>query len=161
MAKNSGKAFELAIRKSFDAHGWWCLRITDNVYATGASVKTPADFIAVSKSSLNVSEDNVTTITGDPYLIECKSTEQTSLPLSNITEFQRNSLTIFDGFGAGILMVLFKKSRSCYAILAQEAFEECESQGRKSLTEKTCQEVGILVPKNGAIYNITVLEQLL
>ena len=48
MAKNSGKAFELAIRKSFDAHGWWCLRITDNVYATGASVKTPADFIVVS-----------------------------------------------------------------------------------------------------------------
>ena len=78
-----------------------------------------------------------------------------------MTEFQRTSLVGFDDFGLGVLVVLFKKSKLCYAITARAAFDCCAELGRKSLTEDICDDLGVQLPKEKSVYDITKLNQLL
>lgn len=95
---STGKRLETKFRNAFSPYGY-VLRIPDKVYFDKGctySEKTDADFLIATKDGV--------------YLIECKATQNKSLPFNNIADHQIEALSKFDDiapFTHGFLAVEF------------------------------------------------------
>ena len=118
-----GKIWEQDFKK---AMGQTCIRLYDTTNGF-AGVKNPCDFIYYLYPYY--------------YLFELKSTQYNSLPFSNITDNQWQSMEYFEKvYGANpCIAVQFRKSRQCF-IIPFNVIQRMKQAGEKSINTITCRE---------------------
>lgn len=145
---NEGKKFEEDIKKSFEEYNLYCLRLKDSSSSFSNNSQSrftstnPCDFI-----SYNIFNDQI-------LYLECKSTEQISIPLKNFKEHQINEM--FDveqkfDYIKSFCIINFRKTENTYCLKIEDVYNYYYSlnniniEKRKSITEKYCREEGILI----------------
>ena len=120
---NYGKIWENDFKKAL---GQTCIRLYDTTNGY-AGVKNPCDFVYYLY----------------PYyfLFELKSTQGDSLPFSNITDNQWQSMQYFEKvYGANpCIAVQFRKSKECY-LIPFNVIQRMKQAGEKSINVITCRE---------------------
>lgn len=118
-APNLGKKFEDKIKNSFlKVPETFILRLHDDVSGHWG-VRNPCDFVAYKKPTM--------------VLLECKSCRGKSLPLSNITEYQHDSLLSYDsirGVVAGYIIWFIDRDLTIF--IRARVLEDYIEQGYKS-----------------------------
>lgn len=124
---NRGKDFENVVRKAFEeVEGVSIDRFNDNT-AGFMGVRGISDFVVYK--------------TPFEYYIECKVTESTSLPFSNITKNQWESLEKkhqIDGVCAGVLCWFINEDLTIFFPIT--TLNKVKELGRRSINCKICQE---------------------
>lgn len=129
MTKNRGKDFESVIKKAFKkCVDIYILRLYDTMNGY-SSVANPCDFIAFKTPKL--------------FLLECKSCHGASLPVNNISDFQRTSLLNadknYDDMIAGYIIWFIDKDVTVF-VRATDIEEHFKNN--KSLNYKKAQDIG-------------------
>ena len=139
--KNEGKKFEEDFINSFPAD-IFAYRLRDSSGGWGGDGKktrftttNSCDFIVFTGQSL--------------LMLELKSTQQVSLPFSNIKKSQLNGLQK-DANKINVnayFVINFRTTEETYAVSALKIIEFIDNQNRKSIPIQFCKENGILIPQ--------------
>lgn len=129
--QNFGKIFEVQVLSSVPAY-MYKLRLKDTVMRFKGDTN-PCDMIIFYK--------------GKFYMLELKSTQNTSLPFDNIHHHQFEDLEIaskVEGIHAGFLIEM-RNYKETYYLDINKALEYVKNSGRKSFSISFLRENGILV----------------
>lgn len=152
--RKEGKKFEEDIKKSFEENNLYCLRLKDSAssYSNNARSRftstNPSDFI-----SYNI-------FNGKLLYIECKSTEQTSLPLKNFKEHQiKEMYEVSQKFEyiEAYTFINFRKTENTYCIPISYIYDfyyslnDINIKSRKSIPELFIKEHSTLILSNKRI----------
>lgn len=145
---NEGKKFEDDIKKSLELHNLYCLRLKDssssfsNNNQSRFTSTNPCDFV-----SFNIFSNQI-------LYLECKSTDQVSIPLSNFKEHQINEMfnveQKFD-YIKSYCLINFRKTENTYCLSIKDIYNyyyslsDTNIEKRKSITEKYCKEQGFKI----------------
>lgn len=131
MSENLGKKFEGIVREQFSKY-CYVLRLYDTTNGF-LNISNPCDFITYDKKHM--------------FMLECKSCHGASLPLSNISQNQRDSLVEASKYNiiAGYLVWFIDKDITIF-IRAEDLETYILETGRKSLA---CDESKYSIKLNG------------
>lgn len=135
MAQNAGKLFELDIKSSVP-DGCWLYRLRDNAssFAGGANTR----FTSSNICDYILLDDQTKTL----FLIECKSTKGTSVPLSMIRESQIKGLVEAGKhcLVAGLLINFRNANNDTFFIRIDDYVAMVENIGKESFNIKDLME---------------------
>lgn len=137
MAQNAGKLFEADIKASIPAHCWY-YRLRDNASSFAGGKNTR--FASSNICDCLIFDDNSMTL----FLIECKSTKGTSVPLSMIRENQINGLldAARHCLVAGLLVNYRNENNDTFFIKIKDFVCMVSSLNKKSFNPKDLVENG-------------------
>lgn len=151
MASSRGKLFEREFRKGLNKLPGMAIRLYDGTNV--ARIQMPGDFIYAATS-------------GKTVLIECKSTQERSLPFANFQAHQLPDLMRWAGTGNGnrasAVAVEYWRHGVAFLIDPLDVEYERKFSGRKSLPVSRAAEIGRQIPRikgeDGFYYTLGVLE---
>lgn len=137
IAQNTGKLFESDIKASIPDR-CWLYRLRDNAssFAGGANTR----FTSSNICDYILFDDNTRTL----FLIECKSTKGTSIPLTMIRDNQKKGLVEAGQhcLVAGLLVNFRNENNDTFFITIEDYVDMTESIGKKSFNIKDLTENG-------------------
>ena len=137
IAQNAGKLFESDIKASVPDRCWF-YRLRDNAssFAGGANTR----FTSSNICDYILFDDNTRTL----FLIECKSTKGTSIPLTMIRDNQKKGLVEAGQhyLVAGLLVNFRNENNDTFFITIDDYVDMVESIGKKSFNIKDLTENG-------------------
>lgn len=152
--RKEGKKFEEDIKKSFEENNLYFLRLKDSSSSFSNNEKSrftntnPCDFI-----SYNLFNNKL-------LYIECKSTEQASIPLKNFKEHQILEMYEADNkfdYIEAYVFINFRRTENTYCVNIQYIHDfyysknNINKEKRKSINEKFIKENSILINSNKKI----------
>lgn len=149
MTSNRGKLFEREFRKGLLLLPGMGIRLYDGTNV--ARVQMPGDFIYASTK-------------GATFLIECKSTQENSLPYANFSEHQLVDLHEWRHpyTRSSIVAIEYWKHRRAFLLKAEDVIYEKSMGTRKSLPIDRAAELGIEIERvrgrSGFYYLLDALE---
>ncbi|WP_175638341.1 Holliday junction resolvase RecU [Metabacillus schmidteae] len=129
-----GKIFELEFLNSFQGNNIFFQRVKDDTLRY-KNVQNFCDFICFSYPHL--------------YLLELKTTKQKSLPFSNISHFQIDSLfhySQYEGIKAGLVINFRSHDYQTFLLPAEIAYPYYNNADRRSFPLEWVQDNGIFLP---------------
>lgn len=137
MAQNAGKLFEADIKASIPAHCWY-YRLRDNASSFAGGKNTR--FASSNICDCLIFDDNSMTL----FLIECKSTKGTSVPLSMIRENQIRGLLDASQHRlvAGLLVNYRNENNDTFFIKIKDFVDMVDGLNKKSFNSKDLIENG-------------------
>ena len=137
IAQNAGKLFESDIKSSIP-DGCWLYRLRDNASSFAGGVNTR--FTSSNICDYILFDDNTKTL----FLIECKSTKGTSVPLTMIRDNQKKGLVEAGQHRlvAGLLVNFRNEYNDTFFIAIDDYMDMTESIGKKSFNIKDLMENG-------------------
>ena len=137
MAQNAGKLFEADIKASIPAHCWY-YRLRDNASSFAGGKNTR--FASSNICDCLIFDDNSMTL----FLIECKSTKGTSVPLSMIRENQIRGLLDASQHRlvAGLLVNYRNENNDTFFIKIKDFVYMVDGLNKKSFNSKDLIENG-------------------
>ena len=137
IAQNEGKKFETDIKKSIPDTCWF-YRLRDNASAFAGGENTR--FTSSNICDYLLLDDKTRTL----FLVECKSTKGTSIPLSMIRDSQIDGLKEASKHQlvAGLLVNYRNENNDTFFILIDEYLDLIESLGKKSFNVKDLIDIG-------------------
>ena len=139
MAQNAGKLFESDIKSSVPDR-CWLYRLRDNASSFAGGEKTR--FASSNICDYILFDDNTRTL----FLIECKSTKGTSIPLTMIRENQINGLLEASKHNlvAGLLVNFRNENNDTFFVEIDKFVDMINSLNKKSFNVKDLEKIGAI-----------------